>query len=63
MTTKADVLAARAEYERVAETYLREQGWIATGLFDFPWTKPGFTAAGYTLQEAIDMEADREPPA
>lgn len=27
MTTKADVLAAREAYERVAEAYLRERGW------------------------------------
>lgn len=30
MTTKADVLAAREAYERVAEAYLRERGWVRT---------------------------------
>lgn len=61
MTTKADVLAARAEYERVAEAYLRERDFKPSDDPRYPWRTQKY-AATWTLDGALCMAFDLEEP-
>lgn len=63
MTTKADVLAAREQYEQVAQEYLRQLG--ASQDEQGFWMLPDGTYARYDLHDAVQIateQYDREEP-
>lgn len=62
MTTKADVLAARAEYEDVKVAYVERRGW--RNRWNLGWSRG--TVYNRTLDEAVIItmaEEDQEPTA
>jgi hypothetical protein len=68
MTTKADVLAAREAYERVAEAYLREREWLRRDAAHYPWRSPPDKHGrqyNWTLNGAVEAATcwDEEPTA